>query len=100
MDNKIFTFTISRNSEVSKSKHISILSSIYSGLQFLCLYLVSLFDFSAMKLRYANYKEIPAFSTCHLSRERAVLDQFTLRKHDTAIISDVCREVPSLTYML
>ena len=27
-----------------------------------------------MKLRHANYSEIPARSTCHVSREGAVLD--------------------------
>ena len=58
----------------SKSKQISILSSIYSGVQFVCLYLLSLFDFiSAMKLRYANNNEIPARSTCHVARVRADL---------------------------
>ena len=51
---------------------------------------MSLFDFiSAKKLRHANYNEIPARSTCHVSRERAVLDPIALRKHDTAITSDL-----------
>ena len=39
------------------------------------MYLVSLFDFiPTMKLRHANYSEIPARSTSHVSREGAVLD--------------------------
>ena len=36
-----------------------------------------------MKLRHANYNEIPARSTCHASREKAVLDSIAFRKHDT-----------------
>ena len=36
---------------------------------------MSLFDFiPTMKLRHANYNEIPARSTSHVSREGAVLD--------------------------
>ena len=81
----------------SKSKQISILSSIYSGVQYVCLYLVSLFDFiSAIKLRYANNNGIPARSTCHVSPERAVLVLIALR----FIISHLCEKIPSLTYML
>ena len=81
----------------SKSKQISILSSIYSGVQYVCLYLVSLFDFiSAIKLRYANNNGISARSTCHVSPERAVLGLIALR----FIISHLCKKIPSLTYML
>ena len=70
---------------------IPILSSIYWGLQFVCLYLVSLFDFiSAKKLRHANYNKIPARSTCHVSLERAVLDLIALRKHDTQRLLLIC----------
>ena len=42
---------------------------------------MSLFDFiPTMKLRHANYNEIPARSTSHVSREGAVLDLIALRK--------------------
>ena len=94
------------NRKLPKHKHgqnakiHQILSSIYSGVQFVCLYLVSLFDFiSAVKLRYAKNNEISARSTCHVSRERAVLGLIALRKHDTQQ-SHLCKKVPSLTYML
>ena len=85
---------LSRNYTSFQNLHqIPILSSIYWGLQFVCLYLVSLFDFiSAKKLRHANYNEIPARSTCHVSLERAVLDLIALRKHDTVITSDLCKK--------
>ena len=57
---------------------------------------MSLFDFiSAKKLRHArhaNYNEIPPRSTSHVSLERAVLDMIALRKHDTAITSDLCKK--------
>ena len=36
-----------------------------------------------MKLRHANYNEIPARSTSHVSREGDILDLTALRKHDT-----------------
>ena len=49
-------------------------------------------------------KLIPPFTltaTRHVSRERAALDSIALRKHDTAIIPDLCeKKIPSLTYML
>ena len=48
---------------------------------------------------YANNNEISARSTCHVSRERAVLGLIALRKHDTQQ-SHLCKKVPSLTYML
>ena len=52
---------------------------------------MSLFDFiSAKKLRHANYNEIPARSTYHVSRERAVLDLIALRKHDTQRLFLIC----------
>ena len=81
---------------------ISILSSIYSGLQFVCLYLVSLFDFiSAMKLRQTNYNKISARSTYHESREWVALDLIALRKHDTQRLFLTCeKKNPFLTYML
>ena len=61
-------------------------------------YIVSLFDFiSAEKLRHTNYNEIPARSTCHVSRERAVLDPIALRKHDTAITSGLCKKKKSIS---
>ena len=45
---------------------------------------MSLFDLiPTMKLRNANYNEIPARSKCHVSREKAVLDLIALRKRDT-----------------
>ena len=45
---------------------------------------MSLFDFiPTMKLRHANYNEIPARSKRHVSREKAVLDLIALREHDT-----------------
>ena len=78
---------------------IPILCSIYRGLQFVCVYLVSLFDFiSAKKLRHANYNEIPTRSTRHVSRERAVLDLIALRKHDTQRLLLICakKKNPSL----
>ena len=48
---------------------------------------------------HADNNEIPARSTCHVSRERAVLGLIALRKHDTQQ-SDLCKKIPSLTYML
>ena len=45
---------------------------------------MSSFDFiSTVKLRHANYNEIPARSKRHVSYEKAVLDLIALRKHDT-----------------
>ena len=45
---------------------------------------MSLFDFiPTMKLRHANYNEIPARSKRQVSREKAVLDLIALRKRDT-----------------
>ena len=45
--------------------------------------------------------EIRARSTCHMSRERAViLDLIALREHDTAIISKLWKKKRFLTYML
>ena len=41
-------------------------------------------------MRHANYNEIPARSTCHVSRERAVLDLIALRKHDTQRLFLIC----------
>ena len=41
-----------------------------------------------MKPRHANYNEIPARSTIHMSREGAVLHVIALRKHNTAIIAE------------
>ena len=60
---------------------------------------MSLFDFIAtMKLQY---NEIPARSTSHVPRERAVLDLIALRKHDTAIFSELWEKKNRLiTYML
>ena len=50
---------------------------------------VSLFDFiSTMKLR----QTIAKFPTCHVRRERAVLDSIALRKHDAVIISDCVKK--------
>ena len=43
-----------------------------------------------MKLRHANYNEIRARSTCHVLRERAVLDLIALRKHDTQRLLLIC----------
>ena len=63
-----------------------------------CLYLVSLIDFILTKK--LQRKEIPARSTCHVSRERAVLDLIALRKHDSAIISKLRKKYRFLTYML
>ena len=81
----------------SKSKQISILSTTYLGVQFVCLYLVPLFDFiSAMKLRYANNNEIPARSICHVSRERDVLGLIALRKHDTQQLFLICVKKKSI----
>ena len=52
---------------------------------------MSLIDFIlTMKLQR---KEIPARSTCHVSRERAVLDLIALRKHDSAIISKLWKKI-------
>ena len=45
-----------------------------------------------MKLRHANYHEIPARSSCHVPRERAVLDLIALRKPDTAIFSELWKK--------
>ena len=47
-----------------------------------------------------QYSEIPARSTCHVPRERAVLDLIALRKHDKAIFSELWKKNPFLTYML
>ena len=90
---------LSRNYTSFQNLHqIPILSSIYWGLQFVSLYLVSLFDFiSAKKLRHANYNEIPARSTCHVSRERAVLDLIALRKHDTQRLLLICAKKKSIS---
>ena len=38
------------------------------------------------------YNEIPARSTCHVPRERAVLDLIALRKHDKAIFSELWKK--------
>ena len=46
-----------------------------------------------MKLRHANYNEIPARSKSHMLREKAVLDLIALRKHDTVITSDLCKKI-------
>ena len=52
---------------------------------------MSVFDFiPTMKLRHANYNEIRARSTCHVLRERAVLDLIALRKHDTQRLLLIC----------
>ena len=90
---------LSRNYTSFQNLHqIPILSSIYWGLQFVCLYLVSLFDFiSAKKLRHANYNKIPARSTGHVSRERAVLDLIALRKHDTQRLLLICAKKKSVS---
>ena len=46
-----------------------------------------------MKLRHANYHDRnSARSTCHVSRERAVLDLIALRQYDTAIIYDLWKK--------
>ena len=37
--------------------------------------------------------EIPARSTCHVPRERAVLDLIALRKHDTATFSELWKKI-------
>ena len=48
-----------------------------------------------------NHCEIPARSTWHVSRERAVLDSIASRKHDTQRLFLICvKKIPSLTYML
>ena len=90
---------LSRNSEVFKiyTNYLSCL--VYNQVYNLfVLYLVSLFDFiPTMKLRHANYNEIPARSTCHMSHERTVLDLIALRKHDTAIISHLSCEKKSIS---
>ena len=39
---------------------------------------------------HANNNEIPARSTCHVSRERAVLGLIALRKHDTQHFFLIC----------
>ena len=36
-----------------------------------------------MKLRHANYNQIPARSTCQVSHEKAVSDSIALRKRET-----------------
>ena len=94
---------LSRNSEVFKI-YTNYLSCLVYNLVYnlFVLYLVSLFDFiPTMKLRHANYNEIPARSICHMSHERTVLDLIALRKHDTAIISHLsCEKNLFLTYML
>ena len=51
---------------------------------------MSLFDFILTKK--LQRKEIPARSTCHVSRERAILDLIELRKHDSAIISKLWKK--------
>ena len=72
---------LSRNSEVFKI-YTNYLSCLVYNQVYNCLSLASLFDFiPTMKLRHANYNEIPARSTSHVSRERTVLDMIALRKH-------------------
>ena len=39
---------------------------------------------------HANNNEIPARSTCHVSRERAVLGLIALRKQDTQQLFLIC----------
>ena len=43
-----------------------------------------------MKLRRANHNEIPSRSTCHASREKAVLDSIAFRKQDTQRLFPSC----------
>ena len=62
---------ITTQRSVQNLHQISILSSIQSGLQYVCLYLVSSFVFISAKTE-ANYSEIPARSTCHESRGSAI----------------------------
>ena len=53
-----------------------------------------------MVFSHELYVEIPARSTCHVPRERAVLDSIALRKHNTVTISNCVKKIASLTYML
>ena len=112
---------LSRNYTSFQNLHqIPILSSIYWGLQFVCLYLVSLFDFiSAKKLRHENcttkFPLAPDMSRVSWkSRFRPdcvtypiftphpfLRDSPGTRLHDTQRLFLICvKENPSLTYML
>ena len=81
---------LSRNSEVFKiyTNFLSCLveNQVYN--MFVCTLCPCLTSFPTMKLRHANYNEIPACSTCHVPRERAVPHLIALRKHDRPRHSD------------
>ena len=85
---------LSRNSEVFKiyTNYLSCLvyNQVYN--LFVCTLCPCLTSFSQW-----NYNEIPARSTCHMSRERAVLDLIAL--HDTAIISELSKKSISNLYV-
>ena len=112
---------LSRNYTSFQNLHqIPILSSIYWGLQFVCLYLVSLFDFiSAKKLRHENCTTkfplaLDMSRVSWKSRFRPdcvtypiftphpfLRDSPGTRLHDTQRLFLICvKENPSLTYML
>ena len=80
----------SRNSEVFKIYTNYLSSLLYNqvyNLFFVPCVLVWLHFWSETE---TNHCEIPACSTWHLSRERAILDSIALRKHDTQRFFLIC----------